>query len=83
MCLYVEHVYLSAAVRRNRMTNDATDADIQRQVVRFMHGAQDRDGGHRDDRNAPMEDLQSSTLTTCLTILNRVIAAVGVAVTLQ
>jgi len=47
VCLYVEHVYLSAAVRRNRMTNDATDADIQRQIVRFMHGAQDRDGGRR------------------------------------
>jgi len=38
---------LTAAVRRNRATAGATDADIQQQLVRFMHGAQDREGGRR------------------------------------
>jgi len=36
---------LSAAVRRNPSTTGATDADVQQQLLRFMHGSQDREGG--------------------------------------
>lgn len=40
-------VRLSAAVRRNRATSEASEADVQLQLVRFMHGAHDREGGRR------------------------------------
>ena len=38
-------MFVLAAARRNRPTADATEADIQKMVVRFMHGAADREGG--------------------------------------
>jgi len=45
MCVMT--VRLSAAVRRNRATSEASEADVQLQLVRFMHGAHDREGGRR------------------------------------
>ena len=38
-------MFVLAAARRNRSTADATEADVQKMVVRFMHGAADREGG--------------------------------------
>jgi len=38
-------MFVLAAARRNRPTADATEADVQKMVVRFMHGAADREGG--------------------------------------
>lgn len=35
------------AIRRNPTTREATDAEIQSEIVKFLHGAQDRDGGRR------------------------------------
>ena len=36
------------AVRKNRRTAVATDADIQEEVVRYLHGASDRKGGKKE-----------------------------------
>ena len=35
------------AVRRNVALSNVTDSDIQRKIVRCLHGALDRDGGRR------------------------------------
>lgn len=38
---------ISRAIRRNSILRNVTDAEIQREVVRCLHGALDRDGGRR------------------------------------
>ncbi|KAH9489567.1 hypothetical protein Btru_043315 [Bulinus truncatus] len=52
------------AVRKNYATRDATDAEIQREVVRFLHGAQDRDGGRRNRDKKKATDQQLSNLSS-------------------
>ena len=43
------------AVRRNHSTSGATDAEIQQEIVKFLHGAQDRDGGRRNRQKKALE----------------------------
>ena len=40
-------VFSLGAVRRNVALSNVTDSDIQREIVRCLHGALDRDGGRR------------------------------------
>lgn len=48
--LIIHHVCLcfSAAVRRNRLTSDATEKDIDSTVKRWLYLAPDRDGGRKE-----------------------------------
>lgn len=37
--------FLLGAIRRNVMLTNATDSEIQREIVHCLHGAADREGG--------------------------------------
>ena len=37
--------YLKEAVERNVPTKSATESDLQEELVKFIHGASDREGG--------------------------------------
>jgi len=39
--------FFPEAVRRNLTMSNITDLEIQREIVRCLHGALDRDGGRR------------------------------------
>jgi hypothetical protein len=43
-CKYVEWICIEA-VRRNARTSGATDEEVRDEVVRYLHGSKDRDGG--------------------------------------
>ena len=40
-------LFFPGAVRRNLSLSNATNSEIQREIVRCLHGALDRDGGRR------------------------------------
>ena len=54
-------MYVSAAVRGNRLTSGATDQEIDATIKRWLHLAPDRDGG-RKERMRRKEGMESTTI---------------------
>ena len=46
-------VLFSEAIHRNLSLSNVTDSEIQREIVRCLHGALDRDGGRRPRMKSP------------------------------
>ena len=45
--------FFSEAIHRNLSLSNVTDSEIQREIVRCLHGALDRDGGRRPRMKSP------------------------------
>ena len=59
MCFNV-NLYLIKAVERNVPTKSATESDLQKELVKFIHGASDREGGRLARKKAAKQIARSS-----------------------
>lgn len=58
--LISNHLYVSAAVRRNRLTSGAMGQETDSATKRWLHLAPDRDGG-RNERTKRKQGMDSTT----------------------
>ena len=57
------NLYLTEAVERNVPKRSATESDLQKELVKFIHGASDREGGRLARKKATKQIAQFSDLS--------------------